>query len=129
MPHVRVHHLAFRTHRLRHVVRFYCTVLGLAIVREQRLPRGKIRSVWLAADRTILMIEAAGADEPGIPPMSNELVAFGVGKRDVASLRKRVARHRVRIEAETEHTVYFRDPDGRRVALTTYPSVQITGRK
>jgi catechol 2,3-dioxygenase-like lactoylglutathione lyase family enzyme len=117
---VRVHHLAFRTQQLRKVVRFYCSVLGLAVVREQRLSNGTIRSVWLAADRTIVMIEAAEIDEPRIPPRSNELVAFKVPKRDVARMRARLLRHRIRIEAETQHSCYFRDPDGRRVAFTTF---------
>jgi hypothetical protein len=27
----------------------------------------------------------------------------------------------IAIEAETPHTIYFRDPDGRRVALSDYP--------
>ncbi len=121
MPHVRVHHLALRTQQLRKVVRFYCGVLGLAVLREQRLSNGKIRSVWLAADRTIVMIEAAETDEPCIPPRSNELVAFKVAKRDVARMRARLLLHRVRIESETQHSCYFRDPDGRRLALTTYP--------
>ena len=50
-----------------------------------------------------------------------ELVAWQVDAQDRAAVRARLAAEGVPIEHETEHTTYFRDPDGRRVAVSTYP--------
>ena len=98
-----------RTRDLPRLERFYAGVLGFAVVRRDDA-RG---SVWLDAGGTVLMLERAGADEPPIPAGTKDLVAFAVD--DLDPWRDRVA-----VEAETEHTLYFRDPDGRRVAVSTY---------
>ncbi len=47
-----------------------------------------------------------------------ELVAFAID--DLPSWRRKLAEAGVVIEAETVHTLYVRDPDGRRVGLSTY---------
>lgn len=70
-------------------------------------------SVWLDAGGAILMLERASGDEPSVPAGTLDLVAFAV--EDKEAWRGRVA-----VEAETEHTLYFRDPDGRRVAVSSY---------
>jgi catechol 2,3-dioxygenase-like lactoylglutathione lyase family enzyme len=106
---VRIHHVALRTPDLGRLERFYAGVLGLAVMRRDDA-RG---SVWLEAGGAILMLERAGAAEPLVPAGTKDLVAFAVD--DLDPWRDRVA-----VEAETEHTLYFRDPDGRRVAVSTY---------
>jgi catechol 2,3-dioxygenase-like lactoylglutathione lyase family enzyme len=113
---VRIHHVALRTPDVARLERFYAGALGLSVVRRDDA-RG---SVWLAlgpaADPggAVLMLERAEPGEPAVPAGSHELVAFAVD--DLAPWRSRVA-----VEAETAHTLYFRDPDGRRVGLSTYP--------
>ena len=113
---MRIHHVALRTVDLERLERFYAGVLGLRVVRRD-YARG---SVWLAlglgpdAAAAVLMLERAAPGEPPIPWGSKELVAFAVD--DLGPWRARVA-----VEAETAHTLYFRDPDGRRVAVSTYP--------
>jgi catechol 2,3-dioxygenase-like lactoylglutathione lyase family enzyme len=118
---MRLHHLAFRTRKLRKLARFYSEVVGLPTVRVNKLQSGRIRSVWLDAGGTLLMLEAVSeGDEPAIPRGTCELVCFGArSKKDVAWRRDKVRRH-VRIEAETDYTFYFRDPDGRRVAISCF---------
>src|SRR5690348_4003618 len=107
---MRVHHVALRTKQLARLVRFYRDVLGLRVTRETP------RSTWLAMGRAILMIERAEKKEPSIPRNTKEFLCFGVRtKRDVSRLKARV-----RVEDETEFTVYFRDPDGRRVGISRY---------
>ena len=106
---VKVHHIALRTNRRRALERFYGETLGLPTIQKTT------RSTWLDAGGTIVMIEKRGRGEPAIPKGSLELLAFAVTKRAHAALRKKLA-----IEASTEFTSYFRDPDGRRVAVSHY---------
>ena len=106
---MRIHHVALRTRDLGRLERFYAAVLGLRVVRRDDA-RG---SVWLDAGGTMLMLERADGSEPSVPAGTMDLVAFAV--EDKETWRTRVA-----VEAETEHTLYFRDPDGRRVAVSSY---------
>jgi glyoxylase I family protein len=102
-----------RTADLPRLEGFYAGVLGLPVLRRDEA-RG---SVWLDAGGAVLMLERAREGEPGPPPGSKELLAFALD--DAAS--REAWRAKLAVEAETEHTLYFRDPDGRRVALSTHP--------
>jgi catechol 2,3-dioxygenase-like lactoylglutathione lyase family enzyme len=106
-----IHHLALRTRDVDRLLAFYQQWFGLAVVRDMRP-----RSVWLGLGAGVLMIELADEKEPAIALGSLELVAFRVTVEERQALRARVP-----LEAETEHTLYFRDPDGRRVAVSSYP--------
>jgi catechol-2,3-dioxygenase len=99
-----------RTRDVARLERFYAGQLGLPVLRRDEA-RG---SVWLDAGGTVLMLERAEAGEPPVAPGSKELLAFAV--EDKEPWRARVA-----VEAETAHTLYFRDPDGRSVAVSSYP--------
>jgi glyoxylase I family protein len=87
-------------------------VLGLIVTR-----RSDGRSLWLDAGGTILMLEARDEGEPDVPVGSKELVAFAVSPEVLA----RVKEAGIAIEARTAYTLYVRDPDGRRIGLSTYP--------
>ena len=112
---MRVHHLAFRSGDLAQLERFYVGALGLPVVRRQD------QSVWLDAGGTLLMLERRDEDETGHPPGSKELVAFAVAPDARALTIERLARAGVSVEASTEFTLYVRDPDGRRIGLSSYP--------
>jgi catechol 2,3-dioxygenase-like lactoylglutathione lyase family enzyme len=112
---MRIHHLAMRSAEPARLERFYTGVLGLAVVRRDP-SRG---SVWLRAGEAIVMIEPRSGGEPSIPEGSMELVAFAVGPDQAEDLRARLTHSGVAIEGETVYTMYFRDPDGRRIALST----------
>ena len=103
--------MAMRTVDVPRLERFYVEVLGLAVMRRDDA-RG---SVWLDADGTVVMIERAEVGEAGIPAGTRELVAFAVADKE--AWRARLPP----VEAETAHTLYFRDPDGRRIAVSDYP--------
>lgn len=64
------------------------------------------------------MLERADSNEPKPPRRSKELVAFAVDDKE--RWRARLGLAGIPIEDETAHTLYFRDPDGRRVAVSTY---------
>lgn len=107
-----IHHLAFRTRDLARLERFYAEVLGLVVTRRTD------RSVWLAAGTTILMLERAEADEPEPVGSSMELVAFAATAEARARLEAMVP-----IEGRTSYSLYVRDPDGRRIGISSYPDV------
>jgi glyoxylase I family protein len=117
---LRVHHLALRSRDPARVERFYVDVLGLAVVRRDDA-RG---SVWLAAGPVVLMIERAGDGEPAPEATSQELRAFAVdrvGDRPTLDAwRAHLGRAGVAVEAETPFTLYFRDPEARRLAVSLY---------
>lgn len=117
MPALSLHHLAFRTSDPGALAAFYADVLGLRVVRER-----EGASVWLElGGGGVLMVERALAGERRAVPGTLELVAFRVDARGRDAVRARLAERGVAIEQETEHTTYFRDPDGRRVAVSTHP--------
>jgi catechol 2,3-dioxygenase-like lactoylglutathione lyase family enzyme len=96
-----------RTPDLPRLERFYVGTLGLAILRRDD-ERG---SVWLDAGGTVLMLERAASTEPAVPAGTRELVAFAVDDKEAW-------RARLTVEDETAHTLYSRDPDGRRIAVS-----------
>ncbi|HTB78860.1 MAG TPA: VOC family protein [Polyangiaceae bacterium] len=115
---LRVHHIALRARDPDATERFYVSVLGLRVVSRQPA-RG---SVWLDADGVIVMVERAESGErlpaEGTPPGTKDLVAFAVD--DLPAWRRRLVEAGVPIEGETPNTLYVRDPDGRRVGVSTY---------
>jgi catechol 2,3-dioxygenase-like lactoylglutathione lyase family enzyme len=111
---MRIHHLALRTRDLPRLRAFYVEALGLA---PSNL-RGS--GVWLQAGDAIVMLEQAEESEPAVPAGSRELVAFAVEPGQLPAFEARLAQHGVAIEARTRHTLYFRDPDGRRVGVSQY---------
>lgn len=111
---VALHHLAFRTAHVAQLSAFYEAWLGLVRVRESE------RSVWLGLAGAVLMIERAEPGEPAPQAGSLELFAVRFTAEERAALRARLVEAGM-LEAETPHTVYFRDPDGRRVAASSAP--------
>lgn len=112
---MRIHHLAFRTGDLARLEGFYVEALGLAVIR-----RNETRSVWLDAGGTLVMLEQRDEDEAPVAP-SQELVAFAVAPDTRAIVEGRLAAAGLALEARTEFTLYVRDPDGRRIGLSSYP--------
>lgn len=112
---MRIHHLALRTRNLPQLEAFYTGVLGL------RLKRKRTGSVWLEAGEAVLMLEEGSSAEPAIPAGSRELLAFRIEPLERQRLLERLRTAGVPIEARTEFTDYFRDPDGRRVAVSRHP--------
>ncbi|MEY4508535.1 MAG: hypothetical protein RLZZ450_657 [Pseudomonadota bacterium] len=112
----RLHHLALRTRDLDRLVAFYSRWFELAVVRDARP-----RSVWLGlGPDAVLMVELAEADEPTPTRGSMELTALAVSVEQRALLREELVRAGL-LEGETQHSLYFRDPDGRRVGVSSYP--------
>ena len=110
-----LHHIALRTRDVSGLARFYREVFELTVAREQ-----PGYSVWLALDGAVLMIEARAPGEPDVPPNSMDLTALRVTPDGRERVRETLRQMGVSLEGETAYTTYFRDPDGRRVGVSTY---------
>lgn len=113
---MRVHHLAMRTRDVARLCAFYEAVLGLTPVRVQ-----PGYSVWLGLGDAVLMIEQAPPGEAVYEARLSDLVAFSVDDDGRARVRAALAEGGVAVEGETAYSLYFRDPDGRRIGVSTYP--------
>jgi catechol 2,3-dioxygenase-like lactoylglutathione lyase family enzyme len=115
---MRIHHVALRTRSVARLKAFYGDLLGLDAAGP---PGGTGESVWLDAGGTIVMVEPASEEEPVVPAGTRELIAFRVARADLGRMEARLQAQGVPIEARTGFTIYFRDPDGRRVGLSCHP--------
>jgi catechol 2,3-dioxygenase-like lactoylglutathione lyase family enzyme len=113
---MRIHHLAMRTKDLARLEAFYSGLLGLEVIRGT----SSDGRVWLRAGDAILMLELAEPGEPEIPANCKEFVAFAISANERQHWRNAIEQSGWVIEVETPHTLYFRDPDGRRVGLSSY---------
>ena len=111
-----LHHLALRVADPDRSAAFYTGVLGLSELRRVADASG-LHAVWLRTGDLVLMLErrlrGRGASEG-----SGHLLALAVS--DLAGVRERLARAGVLVEDCTDHTLYFRDPDGHRLGLSDF---------
>jgi catechol 2,3-dioxygenase-like lactoylglutathione lyase family enzyme len=116
---VRPHHLALRVADPGRSASFYAGLLGLAERARHHEPDGALRSVWLGAEGgLVLMLEKKLAGE-GPQQGSGHLLAFAVD--DLAGWDARLAAAGAIVRGRTAHTIYFCDPDGHRLGVSTYP--------
>ena len=113
---MRIHHLALRVRDPERAATFYGGLLGLPLLRRND-EAGVLRSLWLGAGDSVLMLERAlaGADDEG---GSGHLLAFAV--EDLEAWEARLREAGVRVDGRTAHTLYVRDPDGHRVGLSNH---------
>jgi glyoxylase I family protein len=118
-----LHHLAFGTRDVARLAHFYTDVLELREVTRHLHADGSLRSVWLDLGGALLMIEPS--DEPprtvagiGAGPF---LIAVAVSPEQRLEFEARLELEGSVIESRSEFTSYARDPDGNRIALSTYP--------
>jgi catechol 2,3-dioxygenase-like lactoylglutathione lyase family enzyme len=114
---MRIHHLALHVADVERSRGFYGGLLGLEELRRS-MAEGILRSIWLAAGESVLMLERrlAGA---GSDSGSGHLLAFRVDDLDAWETRLDAAG--VLIDGRNSTTLYIRDPDGHRVGLSAYP--------
>jgi catechol 2,3-dioxygenase-like lactoylglutathione lyase family enzyme len=120
-----VHHVAIKARDVERVASFYRDVLGLVEERRHQDDAGLLRSLWLRAGTTIVMIERAGTEaEPHGPantgffvdPPGLHLLAFTISAEDREDFAARLP-----IVHRTDYTLYLLDPEGNRVGLSSYP--------
>jgi catechol 2,3-dioxygenase-like lactoylglutathione lyase family enzyme len=123
---MRLHHLALGARDVEAVARFYREVLGLAEERRHHTDDGALRSIWLDLGGARLMIEhttAEGARVEGVGA-GPFLIAVGGTGAEREAFERALQAAGGGVEDRTPYTSYGRDPEGNRVAVSTYPDVQ-----
>ena len=120
-----IHHVAILVDDLARAESFYAGILGLPV--EKRWPddAGGTRSVWLglgAGGR--LMLERAAPGDLRRAPMGAgwHLLALSIRREDRDATEAALVAAGIAIESRSENSLYFRDPEGNRLALSHYPA-------
>lgn len=118
----RLHHLAIGAVNVEKTSMFYSEAFALPLLKRHLYEDGSLRSIWLALDEAILMIEHTEftreqVDGVGSGPF---LVAFRVAENERTALEERLVALGSPIEARTAATSYARDPEGNRIAISHY---------
>lgn len=135
-----IHHLAIKASRVVMLADFYERVLGLTQLKTHLYSDGSVRSIWLQAGRTILMIESIeDTDQEACkntclntqavtPPQTRDmpeqsglhLLAFTIAKNTRDTWQTHLKTNGISISHESDYSLYFNDPDGNRLALSHY---------
>jgi glyoxylase I family protein len=120
------HHLAIQVLDVERTATFYSEVLGLTELARHRRPDGSLRSVWVGLpDSGFIALEHVEARERRDPRPHEApgilLVALRIRREDRGAALAELARRGVSIEHQTRWTIYFRDPEGNRIALSHHP--------
>ncbi|RAL25238.1 glyoxalase [Lujinxingia litoralis] len=119
----RLHHIALGARDVASLADFYQRAFALPEITQHHYPDGRLRSVWLDLNPGILMVEhttrtrerAEGVDAGPF------LLAFTIdaGQRD--AMAARLVQLGASLETQSDFSIYARDPEGNRVALSHYP--------
>lgn len=118
-----LHHLALGAQNVERVASFYSQLLDLPEIRRHFDASGELRSIWLRLDDAVLMIERTTRKRPLVNGVDAGLFLLAI--RVDTSQRAQLERHLTDlghpVESRTEHSSYFRDPEGNRFAISHYP--------
>ncbi|MBJ6765823.1 VOC family protein [Myxococcaceae bacterium JPH2] len=120
------HHVAIQARDVERVTAFYRDLLGFPELTRHRRPDGSLRSIWVGVPGgAFLAIEAVEGAPPELPFRHEHpgllMLAFRIPRGERAEAVETLARAGVPLEHETRWTVYVRDPEGNRVALSHHP--------
>ena len=117
-----INHIALKVGDLNVCEEFYSGLLGLPVVKRLNDDHGSIRSVWLKAGGVTLMLEKrekrGGLENPD--GAGWHLVALDIAKEERETWKKKLSAAGVKISNESEFSLYFKDPEGNRVALSSF---------
>ena len=113
-----LHHLALGADDVESLAAFYRDVVGLPETTRHHYEDGSLRSIWLAVGDGVLMVEPAEQGRRDVPHHSGGLflMAFKMSPE-----QRKAVEDKLEAESQTEHTRYFRDPEGNRFAISDFP--------
>jgi len=113
---MRIHHLALRVGHCERAARFYSGLLGLEEIRRT-VEQGTVRSIWLSAGDSVLMLELSLRGR-GAAEGSGHVLVFEA--EELGSWERRLEGAGIPLADRTDSTLYVSDPDGHRVGLTVF---------
>lgn len=120
----RLHHIALGARDVEAVAAFYRDLLGLPELNRFSDTGGRLRSVWLDLGGPILMIERTGEPVRRVRGVGAGLFLVALSAPAGARSEREIALAAAGfpVESRTEHTIYLRDVEGNRVAISSYPA-------
>ena len=129
-----INHLAIKTNALEALSQFYIDTLGLLAVKHHHDDKG-LRAIWLEMQNSLLMLERSDQhkntssqakaefknDPPGI-----HLLAFNIEESEKEWWRSHLHAQEIVIAHESQYTIYFFDPDGNRIGLSSFEPPVLT---
>lgn len=125
---MRAHHVAILVRDVETCARFYGVVLGLERVQAPRLG-----VAWFRLDDLIVMIEPhaehessavihpKGTDDAGDARPGLHLLSLAIRPDERGQWEERLSAHGVTITHRSDYSLYFRDPEQNRLALSHFP--------
>jgi catechol 2,3-dioxygenase-like lactoylglutathione lyase family enzyme len=110
-------HVAIEVSDLDQAERWYAEVLGL----ERTIPEWDPPRVMAAGGTGVALFPVDGEHVEPLPHMNH--IAFRVGRASFEAARERLPERGVEVRFSDHgqaHSIYFTDPDGHRLELTTY---------
>jgi catechol-2,3-dioxygenase len=117
-----LHHVALGAKDVSRVAGFYREVLRLPQVTEHHHDDGSLRSIWLSLGLGLLMVERTSEERRHVHGVDAGafLIAF-TWPEGLEHAADWLASHQVATEDRSEFSLYFRDPEGNRAAISVYP--------
>jgi len=122
-----LHHVAIQVRALEDVASFYREVLGLRELERHHAADGALRSIWLDVGGGGFLALERVAQAPAPDPSFRDgrpglfLVALRIDSAERDHVRAELVRRGIPLVHETRWTLYVRDPEGNRVALSHHP--------
>ncbi|MCW7505861.1 VOC family protein [Leptospira paudalimensis] len=107
-----IHHIAIGTTNPSHLAAFYLKIPGSILIKEHFYEFGSIRSVWIQFGSILLMLEDGKRESPKNLVFALETSKEAEWKEFLESIT---------IVSRTDFTLYFQDPDGNGLGVSTYP--------
>ncbi|TGL49903.1 VOC family protein [Leptospira kemamanensis] len=107
-----IHHIAIGTPHPTQLAAFYRTLPGAQLIREFYYESGALRSVWIQFDSILLMLEEGERLAP-------KNLVFSLNSSNLPLWKDWIKT--IPITHHTDFTIYFQDPDGNGLGLSSYP--------
>lgn len=125
------HHLAIQVRDLELAERFYVGLLGLPVIARYEDEAGAARSIWVGLGEGFLALERCGTAAPHLPFRNQDaglhLLAMRIDPADRARWSERLEAAGHPVVAQTDYTIYVRDPEGNRIGLSHHPIARQAG--
>lgn len=107
-----IHHIAIGTPHPSHLAKFYLKIPGSKKIKEFYYESGEVRSLWIGFGSFILMLEEGEKQSP-------RALVFSFSKTERSEWTQFL--NQVKIQNQTDYTIYFLDSDGNHLGVSTYP--------